>query len=161
MHVADVAELFDTDLKGKSIGAARDCAVYCKALTERAKSLKGAEWQKYLNSGVLLFDIQKTLKQDLTGKLLSYLSSCKNNIGFFFEYQDALNAVCGDDVQLIDKRRNMFSKYTSEGMIPGKDILIRHYAGRKLRKENLKSVISGGNTPKKRPITGDWFWKSI
>jgi lipopolysaccharide biosynthesis glycosyltransferase len=137
--LTDVAKLFDTDLKGKSIGAVRDSGIVnWKSVAERAKLLKGAEWQKYFNSGVLLFDIQKTLKRDLIGKLLSYLSSCKNNTGIFFEDQDALNAVCGDDVQLIDERWNVLSYCSAKDMIPAKDILIMHYVGCKPWKENLK-----------------------
>jgi lipopolysaccharide biosynthesis glycosyltransferase len=57
--LADVAELFNGDLGGKSLGAVRDfSAGNWEHLS--AKFLLGDRWQEYFNSGVMVFDILKT-----------------------------------------------------------------------------------------------------
>jgi lipopolysaccharide biosynthesis glycosyltransferase len=100
----DLSRLFNIDLEGKSIGAVsyvQRCSPYYQ---QYAKSLRGDKWQTYFNAGVLLFDIEKTVKENITDRSLEYLFSHKNDKGEFFEDQDALNAVCLDNVKLLDRR---------------------------------------------------------
>jgi lipopolysaccharide biosynthesis glycosyltransferase len=131
--LADIAELFDTDLKGNSIGAVRDYVVS----VEYAQSVRGNKWREYFNSGVLLFDVKKAMKEDIGNRCLEYLFSRKNDAGAFAEDQDALNAVCISNLKLMEYKWNAQAFYPEENLIPGKDILIMHYACPKPWKYNI------------------------
>ncbi|MDR2106932.1 MAG: glycosyltransferase family 8 protein [Holosporaceae bacterium] len=131
--LADVAKLFDTDLEGKSIGAIGDGGFPVKHM----QLIRGDKWREYFNSGVLLFDVKKAMKEDIGNRCLEYLFSHKNDDGKFFEDQDVLNAVCTDNLKLMDWKWNFQAFFPEENLIPGKDVLIRHYVGPKPWKHNI------------------------
>jgi lipopolysaccharide biosynthesis glycosyltransferase len=111
----DLSKLFYSNLNSKSIGAAQDYSMSWKSFRQYAERIKGKKSEEYFNSGVILFDIKKTAKENISNKCLEYLSSRKDEKGEFHEDQDALNAVCIDNVKLIDKRWNgMMHTYSSD-----------------------------------------------
>ncbi|MDR2107326.1 MAG: glycosyltransferase family 8 protein, partial [Holosporaceae bacterium] len=131
--LADVAKLFDTDLEGKSIGAVGDVGFPVK----HKQFIRGNKWREYFNSGVLLFDVKKAMKEDIGNRCLEYLFFLKNDAGVFAEDQDALNAVCISNLKLMEYKWNAQAFYPEENLIPGKDVLIRHYMGPKPWKHNI------------------------
>ncbi|MDR1560762.1 MAG: hypothetical protein LBS23_00170, partial [Holosporaceae bacterium] len=100
-------------------------------LVECAKRVKKDRWREYFGSGVMLFDIEKARKENLTDKSCRYLFTQENykNLykGLFFEDQDALNAVCIDNVKLLDEKWNSVVRIVI--LFPLKIDCVIHYAG--------------------------------
>lgn len=93
---ADVADLFDQQLFGRTIGAVFDAAVPCEA---------PAIAQPYFNAGVMLVDREAWMAADVTGRALEYLARHTGRLTF--HDQDVLNAVLKDDWQPLDARWNV------------------------------------------------------
>lgn len=114
----DISELFNTDMLGKSIAAVKDCVMsgFIKFKTKSpitTGSLEAEEYLKlylgmkdpalYFQSGVLLFDINKSAR-----KINQIKSHLENGKIYWFPDQDILNAVYEGDVHFIDQRWNVF-----------------------------------------------------
>ncbi|MDR2666773.1 MAG: glycosyltransferase family 8 protein [Holosporales bacterium] len=120
---ADVAELYNVELDGKCVGAVLEA----RCNEEHGRKIIGDKWKEYFNSGVLVFNIKKLLKNNFFGRCIEYLKANPEPITWD---QDTLNAVCAGDVQLINERwntLNMYSWYVTEKT---KNSFIVHYADR-------------------------------
>jgi lipopolysaccharide biosynthesis glycosyltransferase len=102
---ADIAELYNTDLGGESLGAIRthhvcggqncDWGKYCEG------ALKMSNHENYFNSGVLLFNVAKIYKEDFSGKCFSKLQELGNCAT---HDEGVLNAVCEKETRFIDEK---------------------------------------------------------
>jgi lipopolysaccharide biosynthesis glycosyltransferase len=122
---ADIAELYNVELEGKSIGAVLD-PVIRENNSEYAKKLLGDSGNEYFNSGVLVFNMEKLLKNNFFGRCIEYL---KANSEPCFHDQDTLNAVCVGDAQFIDERWNVLSMYWQYAEEKTKSAFVVHYIG--------------------------------
>ncbi|MDR2645993.1 MAG: glycosyltransferase family 8 protein [Holosporaceae bacterium] len=123
---SDISELFNVDMNGKSVGAVKDRSM-CTNSRKYVKRIKGKKNGDYFNAGVMLFNIDKTARENITDKCLEYLFSRKDGKDEFLEDQDALNAVCIDNVKLIDGRWNVLMYGYYLGMNKGSHNIINFY----------------------------------
>lgn len=94
----NIAELWNTDLKGKIIGAIDD------PLGDlRMDELQIPFMYSYFNAGVLVIDLENWRKQQITKKVLAYIK--ENPTKLVYWDQDALNAI------LYDKRMSIHPKW--------------------------------------------------
>lgn len=101
----DLAELFDTDIKDSYIGACTDLSIQENTdLTRYIKKYVGVDSMKYINSGVLLMNLDKMRKNGFTKHFLSLLNT------YHFDSvapdQDYLNAICNGSIHYLDSRWN-------------------------------------------------------
>jgi lipopolysaccharide biosynthesis glycosyltransferase len=102
----DVTPLFELDLQGYPLGAARDYADLCEGrFQDHKKRLNINQDQPYFNSGVLLFDLQNWRDNDLTSKVFACLVENRDRI--HFPDQDVLNLIFGDNVFWLDQSWNL------------------------------------------------------
>lgn len=99
----DVGILFDTELDGAVLGAARDEPGILRK-GEIEKKL-GLDFDRYFNSGVLLIDTNKYAAETVKERSLAFL---RRNRRLTTPDQDALNVVCRGRVKLLDYRWNKF-----------------------------------------------------
>lgn len=101
----DIAKLFETDLEDKCIGAVND--IFMRILLKRSENwvkylklmLKMDVPENYFQSGVMLFNIPKMLKENITERLLESL----NEIGEpMIVDQDIYNSVCQNSVKFLE-----------------------------------------------------------
>lgn len=102
---ADIAELFDTDLEGCLLGGCPDLSIAdtppLVAYTENAVGIpKGS----YINSGVLLMDLQKLRALDLEGHFLHLLTTY--HFDCIAPDQDYINAICRGRIRYLDPAWN-------------------------------------------------------
>lgn len=99
----EIFELFDVDLKGKSIGAVAD-----PLLNHETSHLSNIGFKNpcssYFNAGVLLIDLEKLRKINFENKVDEYLKKYKDKIKF--QDQDILNVVLENDVNFISPKFN-------------------------------------------------------
>ncbi len=107
----DVAKLYDIDLKGNVVGAVKDCVKKDKLNYYIKKELKIVNGL-YVNSGVLLIDTQKFIKEDIFNKCLHLL---KNHNAFAYPDQDILNIVLQNKILVIDESWNVQWRNVEEG----------------------------------------------
>lgn len=102
---ADLAELFDTDLGDCLIGACQDLSIAdtppLVAYTENAVGIPRGD---YINSGVLLMDLQKLRALDLEGHFLSLLTTY--HFDCIAPDQDYINAICRGRIRYLDAAWN-------------------------------------------------------
>lgn len=99
----DIRELYTIDLDNKVLGAVKDFGAFYKERILPTKSKNGTPYDFsshdfYFNSGVLLIDLQKWREENIEAKCLEFLrtyyTKCPD--------QDALNAVCKENIKEID-----------------------------------------------------------
>lgn len=115
----DIGELFDSDLKGHAIGAARDLGIWVQRDQPanwgqgpgtirdylKANGLGGpGVLTDYFNSGVLLFDLEAWRRRDLSAALLS---AAPDFALHKWPDQDLLNFTFRDQVAWLDARWNI------------------------------------------------------
>lgn len=96
----DIAKLYDTDIGDCLIGACRDLSISdippLVAYTENAVGVKGDE---YINSGVLLMNLEALRECDMEGRFLELLNT------YHFDTvapdQDYLNAMCNGKIHYL------------------------------------------------------------
>ncbi len=109
-----LAELFSLDMQGTLIAGVRDWALWAlyKFQPEQLDSfyvneefVKMFKHIDYLNSGVLLINLDLARKEDLTGKCLRFIERHQKQLRFFD--QDAINFVCAEKRKILPLRFNM------------------------------------------------------
>lgn len=112
--LADIAELYARNLEGCTVAGALD---YSNMEMSTHLSLS-----KYINSGVLLFDITRWLHADYTTKCIAFANQYPNKI----RYQDqcALNQVLLDDIAVLEPKWNKYiTSKSPESDVEGAAIL--------------------------------------
>lgn len=99
--MADMAELFDTDLEENYIGACVDLSVgHVPELVHYMEDAVGVPKDKYINSGVLLMDLKKLREAELDRKFLELLTTY--HCDCIAPDQDYLNAMCYGKIHYLD-----------------------------------------------------------
>lgn len=101
----DIAKIFVADLGGKAVGAVADCAWTDVASQERLCELGLGPEHVYVNSGVLVMDLDRWRREGLTDRLLRFATVRGPRL--LRHDQDALNAVLKDEIRLLDRRWNL------------------------------------------------------
>ncbi|MBK6472009.1 MAG: hypothetical protein IPF94_15200 [Betaproteobacteria bacterium] len=96
--LSDIRALFDIDLGQAIVGAALDMGSTAMA------AKRGLD--KYVNSGVMLMDLQQWRQGDYVDRCLAYALQHPDKISY--GDQCAINAVCADVIQVLDPRWNRF-----------------------------------------------------
>ncbi|PCH31293.1 hypothetical protein BGS46_00015, partial [Campylobacter sp. 113] len=106
----DISVLYNIDIQDNYIGAIKDMVVENIKLQNKSKhsiylnTILKIKNEKYFNSGVLLFNIEKCNKNNFTDKCFKSLLLLKDNL--YCPDQDILNYVCKDKVYYISFRWN-------------------------------------------------------
>ncbi|MDR2107229.1 MAG: glycosyltransferase family 8 protein [Holosporaceae bacterium] len=110
---ADIAKLYDINLEGRILGAARDIP---NIRSGAARSVNGNRQNEYFSAGVLLLDVKRMRENDITDKSLQLLSRKikEKRRREFYEDQDLLNEICLGNVKIIDEKWNLFNRYCYE-----------------------------------------------
>lgn len=96
-----IRDLYSIDLKDKTIAAVRNWSTKNElAYVEKELEISN---NTYFNAGIVLFDVKKYLKNDISEKCIKLL---KNKQYKYFD-QDILNIVLKDEVMLVDPRWNV------------------------------------------------------
>ena len=98
----DIAELCLTDLRGKIIGACADTSIAGEDIfVNYMENGVGVSRYKYINSGILLMDLKKMRKVELSRHFLKLLNTyCFDAIA---PDQDYLNAMCSGNIFYLDE----------------------------------------------------------
>jgi lipopolysaccharide biosynthesis glycosyltransferase len=102
----NLGDLWDTDIGSKTLGAVRDRMGTVSARTGllKYKELGIDADAKYFNAGVLLVDLERWRRLDVTRRVLDYLEHNREFVQM--GDQDGLNAVLHDDWSELDFRWN-------------------------------------------------------
>ncbi|WP_155286961.1 glycosyltransferase family 8 protein [Lacticaseibacillus zhaodongensis] len=99
----DIGKLYDTDLQGNMIGAALDPVIGTDALMSNySRNAVGVPAERYVNSGVLLMDLQQLRQRDFAGHFLNLLNTYHFNS--IAPDQDYINAIATDRMFIIDSK---------------------------------------------------------
>lgn len=100
----DVREIFVMEIGEKVLGVVRDAVTYQAPLQSRAggKPFRFSRDRVYFNSGMLLINLNAWRTEAIEQKAVRFLQSYH---ALYFD-QDALNAVIGDRVELLDPAWN-------------------------------------------------------
>lgn len=138
----DVGIVFDTDMEGYHFAGCLDQAVHCcnfgdfKLSKEILARFKYTDFSSYINSGVLLLNLEQLRIEKISRKLLD----CASKNKLIFHDQDAINIVSKHHIKLLDQRWNFTTHLCPElysidtqksmlDMISAWDIGIIHYLG--------------------------------
>ncbi len=131
-----IGELWKTDLHGNIIAAVEEVGFYKKVAHKKKIGLQ--EKSKYMNSGVLLIDLNAWRENEITQKLTRFM---ERNPNLPFPDQDALNVVLEDKWLPLPPKWNVhkdtynryysFSrrKHSAETVAAIKDPAIMHFTG--------------------------------
>ncbi len=100
----DLLDVYNTDIDGYYVAAVKDI------ISERnPKHLKNLNYPHtyYFNSGMMLMNLSKMRKDNMTEKLVDYRLHGKNH----FMDQDTLNVVLGEKVKFVSPRYNFLNKF--------------------------------------------------
>lgn len=97
--LGDVSELWNTNMRGRALAAVRDWGgdVRCDELQIPDPSL-------YFNAGMLLLDLKKWRKRNLSSQILSF--AVRNPDHLYFHDQDAMNAILHREWLPLDAKWN-------------------------------------------------------
>lgn len=97
--LADIGDLFDSDLEGKPLGSTLDPFFAAEADRQRIRYVHDVlNTREYIMSGMLLMDLQMFRQKSLSQKLMdAALSRC-----WRWHDQDVLNLVLAGQIQLLD-----------------------------------------------------------
>lgn len=117
--LSDVGALYATDMAGAPVSGVSDLAA------ERWK----AEHQlgRYINSGVLLIDLEQWRREDHAARCLDYIANNREKL--LFGEQCAQNLVFQDSLQLLDARWNHYVLPHAKTQVSG-DAAILHFVTR-------------------------------
>lgn len=100
--VSDIAELFDTDIGDNFIGACVDKSVIdVDPLGEYMEKAVGVSRYKYVNSGVLLMNLEKLREAEFDKRFLTLLN--KYHFDSVAPDQDYINAMCSGRIHYLDE----------------------------------------------------------
>lgn len=102
----DLRELFMMDLENNYIAGVRDCHLVSSHVTKHQQNLGIPSLENYINSGVLIMDLEKMRKDRLVAKFLK--QSEKDNL---YEDQDVLNFCCYGHIKILPLKYNLFHFY--------------------------------------------------
>ena len=115
--VDDVLPLWNTDLRGAAVGAVADCDWTAGAAENRLTRLGIPRRHVYVNSGVLVMDLDRWRRERLGERLFRFIEA--KGASLAYHDQDALNAVLHSEIALLDRRWNvqvmMFSRWIPPG----------------------------------------------
>lgn len=102
---SDLSELFDTDIGDSYIGACTDLSIQENSdLIHYVESYVGVDRLNYVNSGVLLMNLDKMRKNGFTKHFLNLLNT------YHFDSvapdQDYVNAICNTQIHYLDSKWN-------------------------------------------------------
>ena len=113
---ADIAELYDIDLKDNLIGAVADGAVAdVVAFREYTKNALGIRAEKYFNSGVITLNLKRLREMNFFQTFFSVLRSYAFIVA---PDQDCLNLICKDKVHYYSKVWNAMPIGGGKGASP-------------------------------------------
>ena len=126
----DVAELFNTDLNGKALGAVADCRqeekwTYLKRLRENINWPVEQEPLVYFNAGVVLVDLALWRKRKIEEKLLRLLREYPDKLWYL--EQDPLNIVFLGNYRQLPMKYNFLVGQFDERDCP--DPFAVHFVG--------------------------------
>lgn len=99
----DIAELYDTDIGDNLIGACTDLSVAdVPELVKYMENAVGVKKEEYINSGVLLMNLEELRKVRLDEHFLSLLT--EYHFDCIAPDQDYLNALCNRRIYYLDER---------------------------------------------------------
>jgi lipopolysaccharide biosynthesis glycosyltransferase len=132
----DVAELWNTDLKGKTIAAVTDQAIGVCGSSRGVKNCRAREIPDdaaYFNAGVMLIDLARWRELDVSRRVGIYIEDQKGATDFF--HQEGLNAILWNDWIQLDARWNLIAsltdrRYSSPLRVDIDNPGIVHFAGR-------------------------------
>lgn len=110
--VDNIDELWNLDLEDKVIAGVKEGGEWSKHL-----GIKGMD-DKYINSGVLLMNLQKIKEQKLDDKMINLL----NMEWFAYPDQDVINIVCKDKIKYVS---NIYNSTETTGFVDNAKIV--HY----------------------------------
>ncbi len=117
----DVEPLWNTNLNGKALAAAPELPWQKDGPMARQAALLGLDASHtYVNAGVLLLDLDRWRNDRLSSRLFAYAEHHK--AALVYHDQDAINAVCRDDIEVVDCRWNLQARMYLLGwrsMLPG------------------------------------------
>ena len=152
----DVADLYKETLEGYALAAAPDIGMRChcrlnaphSVLEYITKTLHISDYKKYFQAGVILFNIPQLRKDDFTNQCLQELKRIKTPR---FVDQDVMNAVCKQQVKLLEIKWNV------EWHLPFSFKLYE----RLLSKEDYVSYLQSRKDPWLIHFTGPKPWKTL
>ncbi len=119
----DVAELFDTDLGDALIGACTDRSVAdVPELVHYMENAVGVSGSHYINSGVLLMDLEKLRQGKLSERFLELLNTY--HFDCIAPDQDYLNAMCAGRIRYLPE---IWDAMPNENRPPMPDAKLIHY----------------------------------
>jgi FkbM family methyltransferase len=126
----DIAELFNIDLEGKTMGAIADCfpAKRMEHLRSMCKSVGIPHLPSdafYFNSGVLLIDFDRWRELNIEEKLFTFISEHWGK--FPYHDQDTLDVVLLGDCKELSAKYNFLTEIADEQT--ERDPLIVHFVG--------------------------------
>lgn len=131
----DVAPLWESDLDGRALAAAPDCAIpLCSSprAVKQRDSLGVPDDAVYFNAGVMLIDLDAWRQREVAARALDYLRANAEQADFL--HQEALNAVLWNDWLPLAPRWNLLASVAGRRYGPRCDDWtnpgIVHFAGR-------------------------------
>jgi lipopolysaccharide biosynthesis glycosyltransferase len=110
----DLRKLWSIDLGGRSVAAAPDYPrVPALVAPGRLAAIGMPLDATYLNSGVLVIDVERWRQRRLTARLFEYIKEKGSALAAYD--QDAINVVLLDDIQLLDCRWNVQARMYRAG----------------------------------------------
>lgn len=101
----DIAKLFDTDIGDNFIGACNDLSISdVPPLVAYTENAVGVAKHEYINSGVLLMNLQKMREQNFEGHFLDLLSTY--HFDTIAPDQDYINAICNGNIYYLNAAWN-------------------------------------------------------
>ena len=123
--VGSLRELWLTDLGDAIAGAIANEGLPGRISHPRNRELGLPEHHRYVNSGVVLIDIERWRDADIGNRAATYIRDNAKHI--LVPDQDALNAVLGDRIMCLSPRWNF---QTDGRPLPeGQSVALIHYAG--------------------------------
>ena len=117
----NISKLYDLQLDKYSVAAVSEINTNNKNAKERCKSLNLDNMHNYFNAGVLIIDIQKWIKEDVSQKLFDIEKKYRDKL--HWADQDVLNILFNNNYLRIPEKFNFM---TGEQKIDS-EIIIRHY----------------------------------
>ena len=98
----DIAKLYDTDIGDNLIGACNDLSIAdIPPLVAYTENAVGVKKQEYINSGVLLMNLNKLRECDIEGHFLNLLNTY--HFDCIAPDQDYINAMCNGKIYYLDE----------------------------------------------------------
>lgn len=142
----DLAKIWETDLRGRVVGAVTDQAIpRCSS----PRGVKGCtelgipDSGPYFNAGVMLIDLARWRSLDVSARACRYMDQHAGDLDFY--HQEALNAVLWNDWMELDPHWNLIASLTG-----------RRYAASELSERASKGIVhfAGKFKPWRVPVGG-------